>query len=93
MTLKEYRSKLINKVVAASSKDGFVRYLKAAINRLRQNKVHADAVNGLAIKTILNLKAVRNKTSCGQQRTSAQQLGSFASFMQLKTILSRDDRL
>jgi len=55
ITLDDYRCKLINKILFASSQQDVKRFVNAAMKSLQEHKVNAHIIARFAQKTIKNL--------------------------------------
>lgn len=67
ITLDDYRCKLINKILFASSLENVKRYIDTAMRSLNDHKVHGHVITRFVEKTCKNLEDFRPNNTGMQQ--------------------------
>ncbi len=75
LSLDEYRTKLINKILNAGSQDEVKRFIDAAIKALEQNKVNGHIITRFIEKLISDIDAFNPMNKDAQQWSNIQMAG------------------
>jgi hypothetical protein len=70
ITLDDYRCKLINKILFASSQQQVTRFVETAMKSLQQHKIHGHVIARFVEKTIKNLEEFKPMDYNTQQWTN-----------------------
>lgn len=72
ISLEDYRLKLINKILSASSQDDVKKFVGTAIRSLKENKVHDHVITRFILKTIARLEVIKIEIKDLQQSKNIQ---------------------
>jgi len=72
ITLDDYRCKLINKILFASSQEEVMRFVETAMKSLASHMVHGHVIARFVEKTIRNLEEFSATKENAQQRVNIQ---------------------
>ena len=67
ITLDDYRCKLINKILFASSQQQVTRFVETAMKSLKEHNVHGHVISRFVEKTIKSLEEFKPVNSTTQQ--------------------------